>query len=88
MATEACTGYPLERVRVRVAVFVERLWGFGVGNIVGFTAPSGGCRGNREKGGSRGFGERFENEGAEERESSEKEERHRGSLRLTISLTE
>lgn len=83
MATEACTGHPLERVRVRVrvAVFVERLWGFGVGNIVGFTASSGGSRGNREKG-SCGFGERFENEGAEERErerkSSEKEERHRG----------
>lgn len=83
MATEACTGHPLERVRVRVrvAVFVERLWGFGVGNIVGFTASSGGSRGNREKG-SCGFGERFENEGAEERErerkSSEKEKRHRG----------
>ena len=82
MATEACTGHPLERVRVRVAVFVERLWGFGVENIVGFTASSGGSRGNREKG-SCGFGERFENEGAEERESSEKEERHRQTHNVT-----
>ena len=70
----------MERVGVRVVVFVERLWGFGIGDIVGFTASSGGSMGNREKD-SCGFGERFENEGAEDREierkSSEKE-RHRG----------
>lgn len=50
VTTEACTSHPLERIGIRVAVFVERLWGFGIGDIVGFTASSSGSMGNREKG--------------------------------------
>ncbi len=78
MAAEAGPVDPLERVRVRVVVGVaERLWRFGVGDIVG------GGSGNGENGSS-GFGEGFENEGAEEREreSPEEEEGHSGDLEM------